>query len=139
MKHLFVSLFVLIMLLLAACGGAAPEASELTAEAVVQSFQDAGIELTNINNPERDPESPLPNSYDTHTEFDIVALGDDGGQVFVCSTQQNCDAIYAYFDALAALAGPYLYQSEDGTVVAQLNSGLTPEQAAAFEEVIEGL
>ena len=138
MKHLF----VLIMLLLAACGGSgglgAPEADR-TSETVVQLFQDAGIELTNINNPERDPESPLPNSYDTRTEFDIVALGDDGGQVFVCSSQQNCDAIYEYFSALSALAGPYLYQSQDGTVVAQLNSGLTPEQAAAFEEVIEGL
>lgn len=57
----------------------------------------------------------------------------------MCDTKQNCDAIYAYFDALKAIAGPYLYQSDGGRVVLQLNSGLTPETAAKFAETIKAL
>lgn len=41
------------------------------------------------------------------------------------------------YDALKALAGPYVYQSPSGTVVAQLNSGLTPDEAKKFEQAIQ--
>jgi hypothetical protein len=62
-----------------------------------------------------------------------------GGQFFICDTKQNCDAIFAYFDALKALAGPYLYQSPSGTVVVQLNSGLSPEEAFKYEAAVKAL
>ena len=65
-----------------------------------------------------------------------------GGQkehMCACDTKKNCDAIYAYYDALKALAGPYVYQSPSGTVVAQLNSGLTPDEAKKFEQAIKSL
>jgi hypothetical protein len=57
----------------------------------------------------------------------------------VCDSKQNCDALYAYFDALKSLAGPYLYQSSDGRVVVQMNSGLTPDEAAKYEAAVKNL
>lgn len=136
MKHLF--MIVCTLLLLAACSGAAP-ATQVNADDVVQQFQDAGLELTNIQKPERGPESPLPNSYGENITFNYAELGDAGGQIFTCDTRDNCDAVYAYFEALEGLADSYLYRSEAGTVIAQLNSSLTPEQAERFAAVIEGL
>ncbi len=59
--------------------------------------------------------------------------------MFVCDTKKNCDAIYAYFDALKGLAGPYLYQSPGGMVVVQMNSGLMPETGTKFEEAVKTL
>ncbi len=128
---------VSVLLWLVGCGGA--PAQTVTAQGVIEQFQAAGLSITNVQEAERDPESPLPNSYKERWEFTDSTLGDAGGQVFVCDTKKNCDALYAYFDALKALAGPYLYQSPDGRVVAQLNSGLAPDVAEKYQAVINGL
>ena len=136
MKHLFT--IVCTLPLLAACAGIAPT-TRVNADDVIQQFQDAGLELTDIQEPARDPESPLPNSYGENVTFNYAELGDGGGQIFTCDTRDNCDRVYAYFESLEDLAGPYLYRSEAGTVIAQLNSRLTPDQAAVFEDVINGL
>jgi transcriptional regulator with XRE-family HTH domain len=82
---------------------------------------------------------PVPKSYTAHQAFEVASVAPKGGQVFTCDTKQNCDAIFAYFDALKALAGPYTYQSPGGTVVAQLNSGLKPDEAAKFAAAIASL
>lgn len=125
-----------LCLSLAACG--AP-AAPLTASSVVEAFKGAGLDVSNVQPGVREADSPVPNSFREFNTFTIASVAPRGGQVFVCDTKQNCDAIYAYFDALKALAGPYLYQSPNGLVVAQLNSGLTPDEARKFETVIAGL
>jgi hypothetical protein len=79
---------------------------------------------------------PVPATYTGHADF---AIGDRSGQAFVCATKRDCDAIYAYFDALRLLAGPYLYQSAGGTVVVQLNSELDASTAGKVEQVVRGL
>lgn len=129
-------LLLALCLGLAACG--AP-AAPLTASGVVEAFTAAGIEVSNVQPGVREADSPVPNSFREFSTFTIASVAPSGGQVFVCDTKPNCDAIYAYFDALKALAGPYLYQSPNGLVVAQLNSGLTPDEAKKFETVIAGL
>ena len=78
----------------------------------------------------------VPQSYTTHAKFMYEGKT---GQAFICDTKKNCDAIYAYFDILKGLAGPYTYQSDSGLVVIQLNSSLTPEQGAAAAEAIKEL
>lgn len=128
---------LLVAVVLVACGSA--PASAVTAQGVIDAANAAGLGLADVQAEERNPDSPLPNSYTERLGFAIPEVAPEGGQVFVCDTKQNCDAIFAYFDALKALAGPYLYQSADGRVVAQLNSGLTPETAAKFEAVIKAL
>ncbi|PDV97155.1 hypothetical protein [Candidatus Chloroploca asiatica] len=134
MRSSLIAVFATLIILLSACGST--PASTLTAQAVVDSFNTAGLGLSDVVAPERNPSAPLPNSYTERLVFTIAEVSPNGGQVFVCATKQNCDAIYAYYEALVALAGPYLYQSPNGLVVVQLNSGLAPETAAKFQQAV---
>ncbi len=127
---------IALLFALVACG--APAAPP-TAASVVSALQGAGLTVENVAPGQRDADSPLPNSYKEWVTFTVPSLGDKGGQVFVCETKKNCDALYAYFDALKALAGPYVYQSPSGLVVAQLNSGMSPDEAKKFEAAIAAL
>ena len=119
--------------LLAACGGA----PAVTAQQVAAALQAAGA--TNIHDEQVPADAPLPKSFIAHQAFEIPSVAPKGGQYFICDTKKNCDAIFAYFDALKALGGPYYYQSPSGTVVAQLNSDLKPEDAAKFEAAVKSL
>lgn len=121
-------------LLLSACGD-----KQHTAASVVATLQKAGLQLDGVTPSPPNPDSPLPKSFLENVEFSIPEVAPKGGQLFVCDTKKNCDAIYAYYDALKALAGPYLYQSPDGKVVLQLNSGLTPQTGAKFEAALKDL
>lgn len=126
---------VALLLSLSACG-AGPA---VTAQQVIDAFNDAGLGVADVVPGERTPDSPLPNSYREHLTFSVPEVSPKGGQVFVCDSKRNCDALYAYFDTLKAIAGPYTYQSAGGTVVVQLNSGLTPETAAKFDAVMQSI
>ena len=130
-----VILVALAVLVLVACGGeTAP--GVLTADSVVAQFKAAGLPIESVKPGIRPAKSTLPNSY---KEYDVLTTNGKDAGLFVCDTKANCDALYAYFDALKALAGPYLYQSKDGLVVLQMNSGLAPDHAAKFGEVVKGL
>ena len=129
-----VILAAIFVSVLVACGS-----EPLTAQAVIDKFNQAGLDVRDVQIETRDPDSPLPNSFKERLSFSIPEVAPKGGQIFVCDTKKNCDAIYAYFDALKGLAGPYLYQSTNGRVVIQLNSGLTPETAAKFENILKSL
>lgn len=126
-----------LVALLAACGGA--PAATVSGQSVIDALKAAGIQVENVKPGVLPADTPVPRSFKENITFTIPRLGDKGGQIFVCDTKQNCDAIFKYYDALKALAGPYLYQSPSGTVVAQLNSGLTPDEAKQFDQVIGGL
>ena len=116
-----------------------PTPVSVTIQDVVDLLYAADLGVSDVQVPPRPTDSPLPNSYRERVEFNIAEVAPKGGQIFVCDTKRHCDALYAYFDMLIALAGPYLYQSPSGTVVAQLNSGLSPDTAARFEAVIMSL
>ncbi len=139
MKRIFG--FLIVVLLLSACGGDAA----LTATDVTNRFKDAGLDATNVRDEPLPDTAPIPRSFTSHANFTIpsAGLGSDGktrgGQVFVCDTKKNCDAVYAAFDALKALAGPYLYQSPSGAVVVQMNSKITPDIAAKYEAAVKAL
>lgn len=110
---------------------------EATGASVLKAFQDAGLTAIDVKPGERAPDTPLPNSYTEYLTFVIPSLGDKGGQIFTCDTKQNCDALFSYFRAFQALAGPYVYQSAGGRVVIQLNSGLTAPEASKFAAAIK--
>jgi len=124
---------VALALVLAACGGN----PVVTAAQVADSLTAAGA--VNVHEEAFGPEVQAPKSFMSRQVFEIASVAPAGGQVFLCDTKKNCDAIYAYYDALKALAGPYLYQSPSGTVVVQLNSDLKPDEATKFEEVVKSL
>ena len=125
----------LAIVLLVSCAPSAP----LTGKTVTDAFTKAGIVVTDVKPEERKADSPLPNSYTERLQFIIPRIAPKGGQLFVCDTKKNCDALFAYFDALKALAGPYTYQSDGGRVVIQLNDSLTPQEGAAFQAAITPL
>lgn len=123
----------LVVVSLFGCGGA----PGVTAQQVAEKLTAAGA--TNMHDEQVAASVPVPKSFTAHQAFEIASVAPKGGQFFICDTKKNCDAIYAYFDALKALAGPYTYQSPGGTVVAQFNSGLKPDEAAKFEAAIKSL
>lgn len=111
----------------------------ISGQQVIDLFVAAGLEVSGAGPMARQPDSPLPNSYDERIGFAVAEVAPKGGQIFVCRTKTHCDALYEYFTLLIGLAGPYTYQSAGGTVVAQLNSGLTPDTAAKFQEIVESI
>lgn len=135
MKKVALSAVLISVAALFGCSSKAPP----TQASILAALQAKGVQVSDVQNPPRDPSSPLPNSYKEHFSFALPSVAPKGGQVFICAEKSHCDAIYAYFDALKALAGPYLYRSKDGLVVAQLNSGLTPDAAVKIGNVIDGI
>ena len=125
----------LIVTALAGCSSSEP----MTGDKVIAALKAANISVSDVQKPARDPSSPMPNSYSDRVSFALPSVAPKGGQVFVCDKKEYCDALFTYFDALKAMAGPYLFRSKDGLVVAQLNSGLAPQDAEPVRAVIEGL
>jgi hypothetical protein len=124
-----------LLLTATACGGSA---GPPTAQSVLDAFTKAGLAVNNPKPGTRAPNTPLPNSYKENMVFEVPgAEPGSGGQIFTCDTKQNCDAIYAYFDALKALAGPYLYRNPDGRVIAQMNSALPADVAAKYQAALQ--
>lgn len=130
MKKLLI--LTLSTLCLAACGEEKP-----TQDAVVSALKSTGVEINNIQVLERDPQSPLPNSYAIRFAFSTPETAPKGGQVFICDEKKLCDPLYVYFDALKGFGGPYYYQSPKGLVVLQLNGKMTPETAKKLEKAID--
>ncbi len=136
-----VALLGLMLLGIVGCGGA-PAATPLTGQAILDRFTAGGLDVSNVQKLRPASTIGIPNrSQDWHV-FSIPGVETQAdlrwhGQVFVCETKQNCDAIYAYFDALGAQVGPHLYQSSDGRVVVQLNSAVRVDVAAKYKAALE--
>ena len=130
-------LICFLLVALVGCGGA--PAAQVTGQSVADAITAAGVVLGDIAPVPAESAGQVPNTFTDRIQFSIPEVAPKGGQVFVCADKAKCDAIVAYYEALAALAGPYLYQSGGGRVVAQLNSGLTPETAAKVEAAIKAL
>lgn len=120
---------------LAGCNQSDP----ITSETLLAALQNGGVKYSDVQRPERKPSGPLPNSYKEHVVLALPSVAPKGGQFFICDKPEYCDALFSYFDALKGLAGPYLYRSKDGLVVAQLNSGLEPKAAEQVQAVVEAL
>jgi hypothetical protein len=135
--------FWLIVLLTVSLVGCSEGEPKVTGKQVVDAFTQAGIKLDaikDITEETRKSAKPLPKSFKENWSFVDPSLSNGkGGQVFVCDERQLCDAIFAYYDALKGLAGPYLYRSQDGTVVAQLNNSHTPDGAKRYQDVLSKL
>jgi hypothetical protein len=131
-----IRLILVLLFLLTACGAPSGPPS---AQSVVDQLKASGLEITDIAPGERPADSPLPNSYKEWLTFTIPEVAPNGGQVFVCDTKKNCDALYSYFNAFQALVGPYVFQSPNGLVVVQMNSGLPADSGAKAEQVVAAI
>jgi hypothetical protein len=70
--------------------------------------------------------------------FSIQEIFPKGGQILICPTKSDGDQVFDYYDSLASLAGPHLYRSSCGKVIAQLNNGLSKETGNLFRKVLLG-
>jgi len=133
MKRISISLAVYILLTTSV-------SAEITGQQIVQALREHGVPIQNIIEEERNPDAPLPNSYDVRWSFQDTTLSNGkGGQFFICSRKSFCDAIFKYFEAFSFFAGPYLYRNPEGTVVFQLNSSHSPKSAEKYETVLSEL
>ncbi|OQX16191.1 MAG: hypothetical protein BWK73_04825 [Thiothrix lacustris] len=138
-KHTM-AIMLLLTVVLAGCNAEKPA---VTGKQVIEAFTQAGIQMNDIKDETADTRaspSPLPKSFKENWTFVDPRLNNGkGGQVFVCDEKLLCDAIFGYFDILKGLAGPYLYRNSTGTVVLQLNSDHTPENAKQYQDVLSKL
>jgi len=138
MKSIF--LFTAIAAASAMIAAAEPGAATSEERALVlAAFKASKAEVATVVTPKRGPDSMLPNCYKENFSFTIPSIAPAGGQVFICSKKEYGDSLVAYFRQYQALAGPYIYQSKDGRVVAQLNKGLGFADAEKFESAIKPL
>lgn len=130
---------LVLLLVLTACGGAP---AGPTAQGVLDAFAAAGLTVTNVESVMDLPAgAPIPRTFKEHLVF---ALRDampepERGQVYVCETKQNCDAIYGYFQSVGGGLATYLYQSPDGRVVVQLSDQTSDEAGQTILSVVNGL
>ena len=125
--------WLLPLLLIASCG-AQPTPIRSALE-IAASFQLLGAKNARATDVPKD--APIPRSFDSHAVFDIPEANGKTGQVFTCENKKNCDALVKYFEALAGLAGPWLYQSKGGRVVVQLSSQTPAEVAARYAATVQ--
>lgn len=132
----------IVLLLLVSCG--IPTIPPSAAE-VVKRFQHSGLDATNVRDEPLPDSAPIPRTYTSHANFTVPSAGTSsdgstrGGQVFACETKRDCDAVYAAFDALRPLAGPYLYRSPSGTVVVQMSQAIPAAVAERYEAAVQRL
>lgn len=128
-------LLIIAGLPLVACGSDAPP----TAHAVLDALKASGVPFSAISYPKRKPLSLLPNTYKERVEVAFPSIAPKGGQFFVCETREYCDHLQEHFHALRALAGPHVYRSKSGRVLAQLYSTLEQPVADQIRAAIEEL
>jgi len=120
---------------LVACGSdAIPTANE-----VLRALKSNGVPFNAVSYPTRKPLSLLPGTYKERVEVVFPSIAPKGGQFFVCETREYCDHLHEYFHTLKALAGPHVYRSKSGLVLAQLYSTLEQPVANQILAAIEDL
>src|SRR5262245_38983448 len=81
----------------------------------------------------------VPKNYTGWQFFEVPSLHSGrGGQMFVCDTQKDCDAIYKALTQPRLYIG-YVYQSPTGRVVVQLDGMVDCAQATKYEAVVKQL
>ncbi len=123
-----------LVLMLAACG-----APDITAQAVVDQFSAADLEVgrTALISPQ--PGEEMASLYREHMQFEVAEVSPRGGKVFVCDRPADCNEIVQTIAEQAGDRWPYRYQSSAGTVVVLLPANLSAETADSFAAVVNNL
>jgi len=130
----WITTLLLVGVLLASCGSAA---QALTPNAVFNQMTAAGLEAQ--SNTRALMADGVPKTYTGWQFFEVPSLHNGrGGQIFVCDTKKDCDAIYEALTQPRPYYG-YVYQSPAGRVVVQLDGTIQPTQAVKYETVIKEL
>src|SRR5215208_660047 len=126
------------------------EASTLSPYEVIQAFENAGLEVGEIDPVEQEPgwdENRVPKTYAQAARFTIPSLGvpeegvvsgprDRGGRVFVFDSQRDLDAVRGYYEALGPSALPHVYV-KDPVLLLQITNDLPKAEADRYGAVLQ--
>ena len=139
--------FLILLILLTNCTEPPiTEPPKTTSDIIIQRIDEAGIEIYDFeyNSWLGEPNEKIGDKYDSdwflyseRVHFTIDEVAPKGGQFFICETRTECDEIFAHYDNLKSLAGPYIFRSKDGKLVAQLNSTLSLETGVKFQSIFK--
>lgn len=108
-------------------------------DAVVQMFQNAGLEVGETYPVEEEPgwqETRIPKSYAEALRFRISSLeGDAGGRVFVFGSEEDLAAVRDYYERLVPSVRPHLYV--EGQVLLQITNQLPKAEADRYGAVLK--
>jgi hypothetical protein len=118
-----------------------------SSEEVVLAFEEEGLEVGDYYPVEEEMgwgKSPVPNTFEEATRFEIPSLGRDaGGRVFVFENRENLKVVHDYYKELEDMPifGPALHSHlyEDGLVLLQINGELPKQKADQYGEVLENV
>ena len=131
----------LALVALVACGGTSPTPTPAfarhTIPAVFEAFKARGLSVENVQ-----PGTPWkqgdlwPNVALERQVFDIAAVAPEGGVVQTFASQQDRDAMVAYYARFPDIA-PYVYAHDN--ILVQLNRGLAKAEAEKYRVALESM
>jgi hypothetical protein len=133
--------FVGLLLFLVGCGvapaTATPTFPSYTVPVVVNALTLNGLAVGNLRPAAPWQQGdPWPNVAVDRQEFDIPGIAPPGGIIATFATQQDVDAMAAYY-AHAPDPAPYVYVH--GNAILWLNNGLAKADAERYREALEAL
>ena len=136
-------MLILVVLLTVACGGSSngdSDKASVTPDDVIAAFQSAGLEADSPTPMTKDDYGMAPMVGDG-VRFLIPSLGANmGGRVIVVPDKSERERLVAYYTDLgkqSAAFASHVFQS--GDVVVQINGDLPDDQAAQYQDALNGM
>ena len=130
---------LLALLVVAGCGGA--QEASFTPDQIIQAFQDAGLEASSPSAMTADDYGLAP-YVGQGVHFIIPSLCDDcGGRAYV-GTRDEIDQLAAFYEEAgkaSALLFSWVFRTQDGRGLVQINGDLPEAEALRYKAVMEGI
>lgn len=136
LKKILIGFAMLMVLVLAACGGNGDSATSATADDVIQQFKDDGLEVGEVSDLES---REYGNTRDEGKRVLIPSLGEDaGGRLFVFKDEDGLKEAKSYYDELGNGA-PMLYSHThaNGVYLLQMNGDMSDEDFAKYADSLD--
>lgn len=134
MKKLILSIILLSVALLVACGG--ETASTHTTDDVIKVFKDAGLEIGETPDLEN---KEFGNTREEGIRILVPALGEDaGGRLFKFKDKKGMEEAKTYYDELGK-GGPMFYSHthSNGTFLLQMNGDMKDAEFEKFKTAMD--
>jgi len=128
------TLLVSLLLLLSVLSACSPQ---VTADDVIKSFKDAGLEAEGTYKMGKDDYGFAPYVCEG-TRFLVPSLGEDsGGRLFICENKADRDLLAGYYNELGRSSAAFFsWVFVKGNILVQINGDLPEETARKYEAAI---
>jgi hypothetical protein len=131
----FISILALVIFasLLIGCGSG----ELVTANDVINAFEEAGLEAQQPNKMTKDDYGMAPYVCEG-TRFLIPSLGENsGGRIFVCDSKSDLDALQTYYTELGEASALFFsWVFANNNILVQINGDLAEDIARQYEQAI---